>query len=365
MRRAVLSLKTCLQVLKASVPLPASVLVGICAAACHGASPVSPGPPPPPAGAGQSARTIHAGDAVTGVIIGTERPCSFVTVDGGWGGPCDVFELPVSATGTLTLTLRWPETGPLALFVRTGSGDQVDMACCGSPLSVHVPVRPGTVYGIDVAYVGRPPGYPTITPVSFTLETSFLTGAAQPNGAIRALIFGDPARTQRLSGVRVELLDGERAGAVAEFDPLTGIYEIRDVPMGFVRVSAFAEGFLPLTTTVSVGLQVPYELVLQRMTPQPGMHGLWGTMYAYPSRPGDATYSAFGGVKVEILDGPLAGSFTFSNDDDNGMYFFRNLPAGLIHVRASMPGLETQTKEVVVSGETRLDFVMQRSSASM
>jgi hypothetical protein len=346
-----------MRIIKASVALPAPVVVVLCAAACQSASPASPGAPLPPAGAGQSTRTIHAGDTVTGVITGTELPCSFVAVDGGWGGACEIFELLASASGTLTVTLR-SDTG-LALFVRTGFGDQVDMACCESPLSVHVPVRPGSVYGLDVAYIGRPPGYPVITPVSFTLETSLFTGAAQPNGTIRAFVFGDPAKTQRLSGVRLEVLDGQRAGAVAEFDPLTGMYEVRDVPIGFVRVSALAEGFLQLTTAVSVGLQVPYELVLQRVTAQPGTSGLWGIMYAYPSKPGDTTYSAYGGVKAEILDGPLAGSFAFSNDDDNGIYFIRNLPAGLVHVRASMRGLETQTKEVVVSGETRLDFVMK------
>jgi hypothetical protein len=65
-------------------------------------------------------------------------------------------------------------------------------------------------------------------------------------------------------------------------------------------------------------------------------------------------------VKLEILDGPLAGIFTFS-DPDMGDYLFDRVPPGLIHVQASAPWLQSQTLAVVIQGETSLDFVMQSS----
>jgi hypothetical protein len=40
------------------------------------------------------------------------------------------------------------------------------------------------------------------------------------------------------------------------------------------------------------------------------------------------------GVKVEILDGPLAGVFTLT-DDGAGIYVLRSLPPGVMRVRAS------------------------------
>jgi hypothetical protein len=145
---------------------------------------------------------------------------------------------------------------------------------------------------------------------------------------------------------------------VASVDPSTDIYEIPGLPGGFVQVAASADGFAPLTSRVAVGLNLPTEFVLQRLAPVPqGTNRLIGMTRESADEYG--RFSGWGGVKVEILDGPLAGVFTFS-DYDMAEYVIDGLPAGLIHVRASAPWLESQTLAVVVKGDTWQDFVMKR-----
>jgi hypothetical protein len=52
------------------------------------------------------------------------------------------------------------------------------------------------------------------------------------------------------------------------------------------------------------------------------------------------------GALVEIVDGPLAGEFAFS--DEMGMVIFNGLPLGPVRVRASYGGLE-QTLTITVT----------------
>jgi len=95
------------------------------------------------------------------------------------------------------------------------------------------------------------------------------------------------------------------------------------------------------------------EILLQRTVPLvDSTHELWGMVPA----PGSQN-SFLIRVKIEILDGPLAGVFTFT-DDDMAMYVLRSLPPGPIQVRASYGAL-TQTVSIDLSAHsTRLDFFL-------
>jgi hypothetical protein len=81
-------------------------------------------------------------------------------------------------------------------------------------------VQAGSVVQIELAYVGRPPGYPSsVAPVAYTIETSLVTGDQQQRGDLRAIVFGDTTRTQMLADARLEVIDGPAAGQVAIFEP--------------------------------------------------------------------------------------------------------------------------------------------------
>src|SRR5262249_20398953 len=137
----------------------------------------------------------------------------------------------------------------------------------------------------------------------------------------------------------------------------SGLYVFPSLPAGYVQVLASADGFSSLTENVPVGTSVPRELVLQRQEPlENATNTLTGLALASGSSTGP--YSAYIGVKIEILDGPLAGVFTFT-DEFFGGYYFSGLPPGEIRVRASAERLQTQTLSVVVAGNSRLDFLMQ------
>jgi len=101
-----------------------------------------------------------------------------------------------------------------------------------------------------------------------------------------------------------------------------------------------------------VGAQLPRELVLQRTVPLTGAeHTLYG-MVALSGSPN--TYLIR--VKIEVVDGPVAGVFTFT-DDDMGIYTLSSLPAGVVQVRASSGG-RAQTLSVDLSASmTYLNFV--------
>jgi hypothetical protein len=114
-------------------------------------------------------------------------------------------------------------------------------------------------------------------------------------------------------------------------------------------VRASADRFAAATIRVPVGVSVAQEIVLTRLVPLVGAtHRLSGVAWA-------SAKTAYVGVKVEILDGPHAGVFTFT-DEFFGMYSFEGLSAGPVHVRASMSGLVPQTLAVNVFGYTKLDF---------
>ena len=101
-------------------------------------------------------RTISVGDAVIGTITRADSECLFATENGGWGGLCHAFEIPVDASGVLETTLTWSDEVPMSVFVKTSAGSQIDMICCnGSSLSLAVPVEEGGRYRLEVAYAGR------------------------------------------------------------------------------------------------------------------------------------------------------------------------------------------------------------------
>jgi hypothetical protein len=207
---------------------------------------------------------------------------------------------------------------------------------------------------IELAYVGRPPGYPSIPPLAYTLELSLVTGDIQKRGNLSTIVFGDTTKTQRLPNVRLEALDGPRVGEVARFDEFTGTYELLDLPPGFVRIRASAPGFDSVEEELVIGAQSPREITLQRTVP---------LIDANRTLSGMVTARGSNGflirVKIEILDGPLAGVFTFT-DDDMAMYILRSLPPGIVHVRASLGGL-TQTLSVDLSATNNgLNFSLEQ-----
>ena len=151
-------------------------------------------------------RTISVGQSVTGTITGIEPECRFTNVDGGWGGVCHAFAITVPTDGVLEITARW-NAAFLVLFLKTSGGAQIDMGCCSSPAATfQAPVEAGLTYTIELAYGGRPAGYPTIEPVSYTLQTRLLSTEDQPPAGVRVILFGDETRTQRLSSGRVEVV---------------------------------------------------------------------------------------------------------------------------------------------------------------
>lgn len=282
-------------------------LGSVCLAGCGSdqrraqGNPLAPSPSPGPSPVQTSdvmpepSAVIHVGDTVRGTLAKSLPECSFSTVDGGWGGLCQTFEITLPASGVLTATVRWTADAPLELFFKTSSGERIDMQCCGVPLSFRASVEQGVTYRIEIAYGGRPAGYPNIPPVDYTLDTSLTAGEVTALGSVRAILLGDETRTQRISGARIELTDGPQAGRTAGFDPSTGIYEISGVPMGFVGIRASADGFVPLSSRIAVGTNVATEFVLERLVPlSDASYSLGGLIYAYPSTPGDSSFSAWG-----------------------------------------------------------------------
>ena len=97
---------------------------------------------------------------------------------------------------------------------------------------------------------------------------------------------------------------------MARFNDATGLYKIPNLPAGFVEIRASAPGFAALDARLPVGTNIARELVLQRSEPLvDATHALWGQAFVAGS-----TTTAYVGVKIEILDGPLAGVFTFTDE---------------------------------------------------
>jgi hypothetical protein len=290
-------------------------------------SPVSPTPqsPVPPA----SGAIIPLGEPVSGMIT-SQSGCRFAGNDSRSDDLCYTFSVTAPENGTLVAAVRLTPDAATVLLFRTAAGEVIDVFCC-STTTGRVPVQAGSVVQIELAYVGRPPGYPsTVTPVAYTIETSLETGGLQKRGDLRAIVFGDATRTQRLPQARVEVLDGPLAGHVARFDEASGFYELLDLPAGFMHVRTSAPGFNSVEEQLAVGTDLAREVVLTRTAPLPdSTHQLSG-MVPVPG----STNSFLTHVKVEILDGPLAGVFTFT-DDDSADYVLRSLPPGMMRVRAS------------------------------
>jgi hypothetical protein len=244
------------------------------------------------------------------------------------------------------VTVRSTAGVPLSIFFKTPEGEQIDLFCCGPPLEGRMPVQAGARYRVELAYSGRPRGYPNVPPVPFTLEAAIVIGGNEPRETLSAIILGDPSHTQRLANARLEIVGGPLTGTVARFDQRTGFYVIPNVPAGFVQARASAPGFEPLDAQLRVPSNIVRELALQRTEPlADATHSLTGVVGRT-----NAPNAFLVGVKIEILNGPLAGTFTFT-DDLMAMYSFRNLPAGSFQVRASLNGL-SQTLAVEVSGNT-------------
>ena len=305
----------------------------------------------PPADTNEGApRTIALGQSVSDTITGTEPECLFTTLDGGWGGVCHAFDITAPTSGILETTVRWSADATLVVFMKTAGREQLDMTCCRSrTTTLRVPVEAELRYRIEVAYIGRPAGYPRIPPVPYVLEARLVPPDARERVTLRSFLIADETRTQRLSSGRIEVIEGPFAGTAAVFDSTTGTYGLTGLPHGYVRIRASAELFEAVTMRVPAGVNVTQEIVLRRLVPLPdARHGLGGMTWA-------SANAAYTGVKVEILDGPHAGAFTFS-DEHFGMYYIGGLSPGFMRVRASIAGREPQTLGVTVSGSTRLDF---------
>jgi hypothetical protein len=298
-------------------------------------------------------RVIQLGHRLVGEIHARDPECLFMTVGGGWGGLCDAFEVTVPAHGTLLTAVQWSADAPFALFLKTPAGEQIDMICCGSPMVLQSSADSGVVYRLELAYVGRPSSYPQIPSVYYTIEAALLPVEAQSARGLRAIVFGDPARTQWLSRARLEVVQGALSGTVAHFH--NGAYDLVGLPAGFVEIRLSADGFDTVTKRLPVGAKTARELVLRRSKAFPSANSLSGLTRVAEASTNNFTYE---GVMVEILDGPLAGVFTFS--DEFGVYELRSLAAGLTRLRASRAGLQPQELSVTVSGDTGLDFVMQK-----
>ena len=316
--------------------------------------PAPPAPPAPPTSS--QPNVLEVGKIVMATISRTDGSCSFWDWQSGWGGLCDSFEISAAKNGRLTATVKWADgTAPLVVFSKSSTGEQIDLVCCNSPLSMSIPVDSGATYRMEIAYAGRPSGYPAISPVEYTIVAELAAITPEMVGPLSVRVFGDAAHTHHLSQARLEIVDGPSAGKIAPFNEESGLYEFESLLLGMATVRLSAPGFASLTKRLAVGTNMPPEIELRRDVPIPNaMSSLVGVTWEGKSRS-----SAWTGVKVEILDGPLAGIFTFS-DEWFAFYQLSGLPPGGIRVRASAPWLQPQTFSVNVSGETRLDFDMER-----
>jgi hypothetical protein len=311
-------------------------------------SPVSPTPQPP--APQPSGETIRLGEPVSGTIT-SQSICKFGRNDPRSDDLCYTFSVTAPENGTLVAAVRLTPDAATVLRFRTASGEVLDVFCC-STTTGRVPVQAGSVVQIELAYVGRPPGYPSsVAPVAYTIETSLETGGLQQRGDLRAIVFGDTTRTQRLAQARVEVPDGPLAGQVARFDEVSGLYELLDLPAGFIHVRTSAPGFNPIEDQLAVGTELAREVVLTRTAPLPDSTHQLGGMVPVPG----SSNSFLTHVKVEILDGPLAGVFTFT-DDDGADFLLRSLPPGVMRVRASYGSMSDTVSVDISAPNTWLIF---------
>lgn len=343
------------------------LLLVIIAVACSGhtrtalpSSPTARTDGVPPAHNTPTMLPLGTPQVLKGTIRGSDPECQFTTEAGRWDGVCQQFELIFLTDGTLDAMLQDGPGSPVTVFLKTATGEQIDMACCGPPSRIRVPVKANMGYRLEVAYSGRPPGYPNMAPINFSVLVQLFDVGTQPRESLRVILYADATRTQRLATGHLEVVDGPVAGSEVRFNEQEGLYET-ELPPGFVHVRAGAPGFTAVVIEMAVGTSIAHQVVLARREPLvDATHQLIGGAYVYPSKPGDAAFSLYGRVKIEILDGPQAGLFTFT-EDDWGFYEISGLVPGLVRVRASRTDLETELATVTVSGPfTKLDFVMKR-----
>jgi hypothetical protein len=153
-------------------------------------------------------------------------------------------------------------------------------------------------------------------------------------------------RTSGLAGVRVEALDGQKAGTFAMTDR-DGKYRMPNLGSGPVTARATKDGF----DSDTQAFYPEYPGGPTFMLGQPP-HTLWGEVALAGTTP-----SVFvSDVRVEILDGPNAGKVAFS--DERGRYRFDDLVASPpFVVRFSKVGHRTRTY-----GMTELRHNAQRNT---
>jgi hypothetical protein len=139
-------------------------------------------------------------------------------------------------------------------------------------------------------------------------------------------------RTIGLAGVRVEALDGQKAGTFALTDR-EGTYRMPNLGIGPVTVRATKDGFQ--SETEAFYPEYPGGPII--MLGQPP-HTLWGDVALARTTP-----SVFvSDVRVEILDGPNAGKVAIS--DERGRYRFDDLVTSPPFLaRLSRVGHQTRT----------------------
>jgi hypothetical protein len=139
-------------------------------------------------------------------------------------------------------------------------------------------------------------------------------------------------RTSGLAGVRVEALDGQKAGAFAMTDR-DGNYRMPNLGAGPVTARATKDGFD--SDTQAFYPEYPGGPIF--MLGQPP-HTMWGAVALAGTSPLVFVFD----VRVEIIDGPNAGKVAIS--DERGRYRFDDLVASpYFAVRFSKVGYRTRT----------------------
>jgi hypothetical protein len=127
----------------------------------------------------------------------------------------------------------------------------------------------------------------------------------------------------RLAGVRVEVLDGPKAGTFSISDA-AGSYRLPGMPAGTVQLRATKDGYDPHVQMFTPSRQFGGDSVPNFTLGQPP-HTLWGDVFLDNATRNPVVPSAtrLAAVRVEILDGANGGKVTFS--DESGRYRFDDL----------------------------------------
>jgi len=144
------------------------------------------------------------------------------------------------------------------------------------------------------------------------------------------------SQNRALAGVRLQLVDGPRAGTVAISDA-EGNYSLPSAGSGPLTVTATKDGFDPQTDVAYPEYGTAPIFVLGRPP-----HTVWGQIALAFSTPPVPVPQ----VRLEILDGPNAGKVTVGDDD--GYYRFDDLVASdTTTVRLSKEGYQSRTYRIL------------------